>query len=139
MSIDVEFEPQAGLKMKFSATSQKDVVDKMSAYSEIFGISQCQACKSKYGIRWQTRNVTSTPAGKKKPETFTYRELVCKNSECRARLSFGSLQEDPESLFPKRKDPDGKYLPNGGWVVFQGKKQGGEEAPATNDAADASF
>lgn len=79
-----------------------------AALNEVFGINQCEACKSK-NIRPRVRVVEK---GKK---TYTYYEYVC--SDCYARLSLGQHQTGG-TMFPKRKDKDGNPLENKGWVKY---------------------
>ena len=52
-----------------------------------------------------------------------YYELRC--ADCGAKLAFGCNQ-DGQNLFPKLKDKDGNYLPNGGWVKWN-RETGKEE------------
>jgi len=115
--MEIEFEPKSGLKMKIQGENQKELIRQMAAHTEILGQKKCGACGSE-DIRWQVRNVESDKGGKKKQQ-FEYFELVCNSKGCRARLSFGSLNDGTDSLFPKRKDEEGNYLANDGWVKFQ--------------------
>jgi hypothetical protein len=112
----IKWSPREGIELEFEATSQVDAIEQMGKHSEIFGIKKCGACQST-DIRFQARTVTKQVG--KKMETYPYHELVCNNPSCRARLSFGKFQDDPGSVFPKRKDADGNYLENGGWVKFR--------------------
>lgn len=53
-------------------------------------------------------------------ETNNYYELH--DNKTRARLSLGQFKEKAKSglLFPKRKDKEKNWLPNQGWVVWEG-------------------
>ncbi len=106
--MNVGFKVSDKLMISFDAANQKDIFQQLAKLSEIFSISECGACKGK-DIRHVVREV---PSGK---QVFTYYELHCQ--KCRARLAFGQ-STDTETLFPKRKDDDGKYLDNGGWVKY---------------------
>jgi MinD superfamily P-loop ATPase len=96
------------LIIKFDGANQKEVFQNLAQLGEVFSISECGACGSK-DIRHAVRTV---PSGK---QVFTYYELHCQ--KCRARLSFGQ-STDTVTLFPKRKDDEGKYLDNGGWTKY---------------------
>jgi hypothetical protein len=48
---------------------------------------------------------------------FVFHEVRCQ--ECHSALSFGQKREGG-ALFPKRKSKEGDYLPNSGWVKWQG-------------------
>ena len=127
----IKFTPKPGLEMQIEAANQVDAITQMADLGEIFGIKSCGACNSD-DIRWQVRKVSKQVG--KKIENYEYIELVC--NKCRARLSFGKFSEDPNSVFPKRKDADGNWLPNNGWVKFEGKKQ---EAKSDDDGGEAGF
>lgn len=114
MSLSIKFQPKPNLEMSIEATSQVDAITQMAALGEIFGIRRCEACKSE-NIRWQVRNVSKQVG--KKTENYEYIELVC--NDCGARLSFGKFADDPNSVFPKKKDAEGKWLENKGWVKFK--------------------
>ena len=126
MSFKIKWKVREGLEFELEATSQTDAIEQMAKNSEIFGIKCCGVCNSE-DIRFQYRVVTKQNG--KKVETFPYHELVCNNFKCKARLSFGKFQDDPQSVFPKRKDADGKYLPHNGWVKFT-KESKADDAPA---------
>lgn len=106
----------------FDASGQKDVFNILGSLSEIFSYNQCGACKSP-DIRYVVRE---TSKGNKK---FQYHELHCQ--KCRARLAFGQHSEGG-TLFPKKKDEGGEFLPNNGWVKFtkEDGEQSGTEKPA---------
>jgi hypothetical protein len=104
----VDYNVSDKLSLHFEAANQKEIFKSLSQLSEVFSISECGACKSK-DIRHVVREV---PSGK---QIFTYFELHCQ--KCRARLAFGQ-STDTVTLFPRRKDDDGKYLDNGGWVKY---------------------
>lgn len=96
-----------------------EVFKQLSEFSETFQDSCCGACKSE-NIDYVVRKV----------EDNEFYEMVCRNSQCRAKLSFGHSKADSK-LYPKRvvtdnkgkavKDVNGKaqYLPNNGWTVYR--------------------
>lgn len=101
------------LIIKFESANQKEVFQNLAQLGEVFSISECGACGSK-DIRHAVRTV---PSGK---QNFVYYELHCQ--KCRARLSFGQ-STDTVTLFPKKKDESGEYLPNNGWTKYQKKDE----------------
>lgn len=127
--MNIVFEPRPGLKMEISGENQKELIRQMASHTEVLGQRKCGACGGE-DIRWQVRNVESDKGGKKKQQ-YEYFELVCNNTKCRAKLSFGSLNDGTDSLFPKRKDEDGKYLDNNGWVKFKPNQT--KETPTESD------
>ena len=92
-----------------------EMFEQASALSEVFGITKCDACGST-DIRYVTREASK---GKKE---FKFHELHFKNSQCRARLSFGQ-HATGNTLFPKRKNDDGTYKENNGWVRYVPNKE----------------
>lgn len=108
--------------------TQLDVFQKLARMGEVFGETHCAKCK-KDNISFRVRNVKD---GKKE---YNYPELVCNNSDCRAKLTFGTMEGG--ELFPVRfernegeyvKDKNGKNVPKGtwGWVIYN-RETGKEE------------
>lgn len=118
--MQAEYQVSNKLKITLDATSQSDLMQQLSTISEIFGHNQCGACH-KPDIRFVVREVAK---GNKK---FKYHELHCQNTGCRARLAFGQHNEGG-TLFPKRKDDEGNYLPNNGWVKYKPEDKQEEKA-----------
>ena len=114
----VTFKVNEKLDVSFDANLQKDIFQGLATLSEVFGISKCGAC-NKPDIRYVVREASK---GTKK---YQYHELHCNN--CRARLAFGQHDGEKGTLFPKRKDAEGKYLANNGWVKYTpGQKEENE-------------
>lgn len=103
-----EFQASEKLKITLDATGQTDLFNQLADVSEIFSHNSCGACKSP-DIRYVVREVAK---GTKKHK---YYELHCQ--KCRSKLSFGQHNEGG-TLFPHRKDKEGNYLANNGWVKF---------------------
>lgn len=97
----LEFEVEAG--------GQKEMFKELATLQEIFGEEECQLCNKK-NIRFVVRTVDDND----------YFELRC--GDCGAILSFGQHKKGG-TLFPKRKDDSGTYLPNKGWHKWTGKDQ----------------
>lgn len=94
------------LQFEMEGESPKALFAQIAGIQEIFDVEHaCGMCNSK-DIRFRVR----------KADKFVYYELNCQ--ECRARLDFGQSQ-DLVSLFPKRKDEDGKWMPNRGWYRYE--------------------
>ncbi len=108
--MNVSYRVSDKLTVGFEASLQKDIFQQLASLSEVFGISQCGACKSN-DIRYVVREASK---GAKK---YLYHELHCQ--KCRARLAFGQHDGEKGTLFPKRKDEGGEYLDNNGWVVYK--------------------
>lgn len=105
----------------------RQLFENAQGMKEIFGISQCGVCNCKAIV--PSVRIVEKEEGKKK-KSYTYYEMVCRNPKCRAKLSFGCLQ-DGINLFPKTKDEDKNPLPNGGWstkFVKYGEEETAEDA-----------
>lgn len=49
-----------------------------------------------------------------------YYEMKC--NKCNAKLSFGCHKKG-ETLFPRRQDGEGKWLPDNGWLKWDSEKK----------------
>lgn len=95
-------------------TSVRDVFQQLAAMHDAFNVGPCTTEDGpSYNIKPQKRIVADTQNPKK---TYEYFEWVCLDNG--ARLNMGQNQ-DGVGLFPKRKDSDGQYLENRGWVKFR--------------------
>ena len=87
--------------------SQKGLFEAISDLQEIFeaddtcGMKGCESTN----IRFRVREVKGNK----------YFELRC--LDCNAQFAFGQ-NKDTKSLFPKRRDEEGKLLPNRGWFKW---------------------
>ena len=97
------------LSVELDAANQKDAFEQLSTVGEVFNHTECGACKNK-DVRFLVRTVVD---GKKE---FKFYEMQC--GKCKARLSFGQ-HSTGDTLFPKKKDDNGEWLPNNGWVVYK--------------------
>ena len=89
------------------ADKMTDAFKDLSSLEEVFGISCCGKC----GCEDLTHVV------RKDTEENEYYELRCTNRDCRAKLAFG-VHKKGGGIFPKRKDKDEKWLPDGGWMKW---------------------
>lgn len=94
------------MQCEIEEDGQKEIFKKLSSIQEIFGEAECGMCKNT-NLRFAVRSV----------EGNDYYELKC--PKCGANLAFGQHKKGG-TLFPKRKDEKGEYLPNRGWYKWQG-------------------
>lgn len=92
------------LEFELEGAGQKELFKELATIQEIFGEEKCGHC-GKPNIRYLVRNV----------EDNNYYELKCQ--DCGAVLSFGQHKKGG-TLFPKRKDDEGNYIPNKGWYKW---------------------
>ena len=101
---------KTGLTFEFDVKGDKETFEKLSSLTEVFEEDTCGQC-GKSDLRFIHRQVA------KDKKTYNYYELRCRNKDCRARLDFG-CSLDEVSLFPKRKDKEGKWVGKGGWYIW---------------------
>lgn len=93
--------------VEVTGEAAKDLFKGIAQVQEIFdAASACGVCNCE-DLKFQYRLV----------DDFEFYELACKNVECRARLQFGQHKKGG-TLFPKRQDDDGKWLPHAGWSRY---------------------
>ena len=93
------------MNVEIEGDSQRELFGQISRFQEVFEEASCGKCGSE-NVRFVVRNV----------EDNLYHELRC--ADCGARLSFGAHKKGG-GLFPKRKDSEGNWLPDGGWVKWK--------------------
>jgi hypothetical protein len=91
------------LEFELEGAGQKEVFKELAVVQEIFGEEKCGVCGNN-SLRFVVRNV----------EGNDYYELRCTDAKCSSILAFGQHKKGG-TLFPKRKDDEGNYLPNKGW------------------------
>jgi len=145
MKLQVKVGPK--IIIEIEAAKQKDVFKMAASAHEVFGEKSCGVCNgTDIYPAWRTVTVVQG----KKVETHEFPEWHC--SDCRARLSLGTMNDDTGILFPKRKlmpatntektngKPPGKkddgskatYGPHRGWTTYKGDKNE-EVADATGE------
>tara|TARA_R110002110_G_scaffold71403_1_gene190932 strand:+ start:3584 stop:3913 length:330 start_codon:yes stop_codon:yes gene_type:complete len=92
------------ISVEIEADTQIELFQNLANFQEIFAENKCGKCSSD-NIRFQVRNVDDN----------LYYEAKCSN--CGAKLAFGVMKKGGR-LFPKRKDKDGNWFPDGGWVKW---------------------
>jgi len=94
------------------AEKMTDAFKDLSSLEEVFGISCCGKCACE----------DLSHVVRKDAEENEYYELRCTNRDCRAKLAFG-LHKKGGGMYPKRKDKDDKWLPDGGWMRWDADKK----------------
>lgn len=89
------------LQFELEGSGQKEIFKELAMIQEIFSEEKCGSC-GKSHLKFVVRNIDSND----------YYELKC--GDCASVLSFGQHKKGG-TLFPKRKDDEGNYLPNKGW------------------------
>lgn len=92
------------LSVELEGDSQKEIFGELAAFQEVFEHARCGKCNQP-NVKFVVRNVDDND----------FYEMHC--LDCRARLSFGQHKKGG-SLFPSKKDKEGKWLPNNGWTVY---------------------
>jgi DNA-directed RNA polymerase subunit RPC12/RpoP len=95
------------ISAEFEGDSPKDLFASIGRFQEVFEEDICGKCGHDH-VKFVVRTVDDNH----------YHELRCSN--CGARLSFGANKKGG-GLFPKRKDSEGNYLPDSGWVKWNPK------------------
>lgn len=105
MSFNITKGPE-GISISVNGDKITDVFKELAKLEEIFGISKCGKCGNT-DLSFVVRNVDDND----------YYEMRCKSNKCAARLAFGQHKKGG-GIFPKRKDKDDKWLPDGGWMKW---------------------
>ena len=100
------------ISVEFDGESQKDLFGQIASFQEVFEESKCGKCGSE-NLKYVVRTVDEND----------YYEIRC--LDCGAKLQFGVMKKGG-GLFPKRKDKDGNWLPNNGWVKWNKDTQKNE-------------
>jgi len=116
---------QSGLEISVDAEGVKPAIQALSPFMEVFGEDECVRCGCRT-IRFEHR----------KKDDYNYYSAVCCGDKCGAKLDFGQKREGG-TLYPKRKDKDGNWLPNRGWLKW-GEKADGTTAPEATATPDTS-
>jgi hypothetical protein len=107
------------MTVEVEGKSQTDLFEQLAEFQDCFETGPCtRNGKTSDKLKFQVREV----------EDNKYYELVCVDADFDlrgARLSFGQHKKGG-TLFAKKKDKDGKWLPNNGWVKYN-KETGKEE------------
>ena len=102
-----------GMLFTVDYSDQQDLFSELGKLEEVFGYTSCGKCGNN-NLKHVVRNVNK----------HTYFELRCGDvKNCRAKLEFGHHDGKDKTLFPKRKDKEGNWLKNDGWVVWEKPKE----------------
>ena len=100
------------ISVEVEGDSHRDLFEQINKFQEVFEEDVCGKCGHE-NIRFVVRTVDDNQ----------YYELRC--SSCGARLAFGANKKGG-GLFPRRKDSEGKWLPDSGWVKWNPKTERNE-------------
>jgi len=100
------------ITVEVEGDSQRDLFSEIGKVQEVFEQDTCGKCGND-DVKFVVRTVDDNQ----------YHELRCVS--CGARLSFGANKKGG-GLFPKRKDGEGNWLPDGGWVKWNPKTEKNE-------------
>jgi translation initiation factor 2 beta subunit (eIF-2beta)/eIF-5 len=96
------------LQVEVESNNHKEAFKQLAEFQEIFEESNCGSCNSD-DLRFIVRTV----------EGNDFYELKC--NACGSKLAYGQHKMG-DSLFPKRKLPDGSFdYKNKGWHKWEGK------------------
>lgn len=97
------------LKVELEGETQRDLFGQLASFQEVFGETTCGKCGST-NVKFVVRQV----------EDNEYFEIRC--MDCGAKLAFGCHKKGG-GLFPRRKDADGNWLPDKGWIKWNPETQ----------------
>jgi len=120
MKATVRYNCQNGYQLETTAEGVKDAIKAMSEYVEFFGVAECGKCKSKALAAQHSQDKDGND----------YYKLRC--THCGAVLDFGQHRSGG-TLFVKRKDKEGNWLPDNGWYKWQERARQNDEAGVSND------
>ena len=108
------------ISVELEGKTQTEIFEQLAEFQEVFESTECVVGEKRSD---DVRFVVRTDKDENK-----YYELRCidKDKDLQYRkLAFGQNKKGG-TLFPKRKDAEGNYLKNSGWVLFN-KETGKEE------------
>jgi DNA-directed RNA polymerase subunit RPC12/RpoP len=100
------------INVEIEGESHRELFAQINKFQEVFEEDICGKCGHDH-VKFIVRTVDDNQ----------YYELRCAN--CGAKLSFGANKVGG-GLFPKRKSPDGDWLPDSGWVKWNPKTEKNE-------------
>lgn len=106
MKAIVRYSPVNGFACEVEADGVKAAIKAMSEYMEVFGGHVCGKCQSKAVVCQHNQD----------KEGNDYYKLRC--THCGALLDFGQ-HKSGGTVFVKRKDKEGNWLPDNGWYKWQ--------------------
>ncbi len=106
------------MHIELSGENVKDLFERISEFQEVFEADTACGCCNSASVRFMARTV----------DEYKFYELSCR--DCTARMSFGQAKKGG-ALFPKRRDEDGRPLPNRGWAKFVPKGEAVGNGPVS--------
>jgi len=107
----VTYTLENGLTVEIEGKTHTDIWEQLAQFQETFGDTTAVG-----KINGQIVTSNKVRFVKRTVDDNDYYELRC--SDCGAILAFGQHKKG-NTLFPKRKDDQGNYLPNKGWHKWQ--------------------
>jgi len=105
--------PNGKFAIDIEGEEMVDIFEKIGHVQDVFDETKCIKCGNenlKFTIR---RNKDDDP----------FYELRCGDIKtCGAKLQYGPHKKGG-TLFPKRKDADGNFLPDDGWIKWDASKK----------------
>tara|TARA_Y100000034_G_scaffold136729_1_gene215273 strand:- start:1650 stop:1994 length:345 start_codon:yes stop_codon:yes gene_type:complete len=105
--MEITYTSNNGRLTLHASGNAREVFEQLAEFDEVFNQSTCAATGSD-NVSFRVRQV----------EGNKYYEIVA--NETGHKLSFGQTREG-QKLFPRRKDKDGNWLADKGWVKWEGK------------------
>lgn len=101
--MQIQYKVNDSVTLIEEADTQVEAFKVLSGIHEVFGVQECGVCQA--SVYPRVRVV----------EDNAYHEMVCSNYKCKATLAYGQTKKGG-FLFPKRRDKDGKWIPNNGFT-----------------------
>lgn len=127
MSIKANIKVDSNLSFQVEEENESELFQGIARVQELFSSTQCGKCKSR-NIRYVCRKDSSDNP---------WLELVCRESKCRAKLSFGKTKKG-DFIYPKTRfshlsetvqaerpecqayaESHNGWLPNNGWSIYK--------------------
>ncbi len=126
MKATVRFSAGNGFWIEVESEGVKQAVRMMSEYLEVFGVQECGKCRSKSVVCQHSQDKDGND----------YYKMRCVS--CGALLDFGQ-HKSGGTLFVKRKDRDGNWIPDNGWYHWQQRARHDESNQDQSDGYGGAF
>ena len=117
------------LTFEIEGDTQASIFSELAAIQEIFDTEHACGICGCTKLRYVKRTVDGND----------FYELRCTgvdantNRFCGARFDFGQVKKPLGTLFPKRKDKDGNWIPNRGWYRYNAGNEGKHTADSEKE------
>ena len=106
----IRYNTGTGYQIEVAADDVRSAVKSMAELQEFFGQTECGKCHAKQLLAFHRQDKDGND----------YYSLSC--AACGAKLDFGQHRTGG-TLFVRRKDREGNWLPDNGWLVWQRKTE----------------